>query len=93
MEAAIVHLDGKFTYNVKPYVMLSRLTNGVNMGIIGTWSKCLFSRKPDPVMLRYLLKYIFPVEKLTLSDVSSIPHELVRIETILQTLGRGSSGV
>jgi energy-coupling factor transporter ATP-binding protein EcfA2 len=35
LQSAIINLEGKFTNNVKAYVMLSRLTNGSNFGILG----------------------------------------------------------
>ena len=48
LSSALIHLDGVFKNNIKPYVMLSRLTNGDNMGIIGKWEPSLWTTKPCP---------------------------------------------
>ena len=65
LHSAVVCLEGDFKKNVKPYVMLSRLTNGTALGIIGSWRKKTFSLLPDPLMLSYLSKKLYPLEKRT----------------------------
>ena len=65
MDSAIVCLDGSFKFNAKPYVMLSRLTNGTNLGILGTWSRSLWNIKPDPLIVSYLDDAIYPKENAT----------------------------
>jgi ATP-dependent exoDNAse (exonuclease V) alpha subunit len=35
LESVVICLDGGYTWNAKPYVMWSRLTNGRALGIIG----------------------------------------------------------
>ena len=92
MESAIVNLDGKFDNNVKAYVMLSRLTTGVEMGIIGDWHIDLFKTEPSPDMLRYLNTYILPKESITLAGLTKILVEIQDLDTALRAgLQRGNT--
>ena len=82
LESAIVHLEGEFKNNVKAYVMLSRLTTGIMMGIIGRWHNDLFRTKPCQVMLDYLENCILPKEKITLEMLETIIPEFQALETL-----------
>lgn len=54
LTSAIVHLDGNFKDNAKCYVMLSRVTNGSSLGIIGNWKPQLWATEPNKIMLQYV---------------------------------------
>ena len=69
MDSAVVCLEGDFKVNVRPYVMLSRLTNGAAMGILGKWKLSLWSSAPDSDMLDFLRGQIYPKEQQTLADM------------------------
>jgi hypothetical protein len=88
MESAIVCLDGNFKFNAKPYVMLSRLTNGTNLGILGTWSRSLWNTKPDPLIVSYLNNDIYPKEQATRACVARAQQESRVMETQLREKAR-----
>jgi hypothetical protein len=54
LESAIICLDGGYTWNAKPYVMLSRLTNGRALGIIGKIPLGIWKVKPNADMLHFI---------------------------------------
>jgi hypothetical protein len=86
LESAIVHLDGDFTNNVKPYVMLSRLTNGKNFGIIGKWRVNMWKTKPCPKMLKFQDKQILVKEQDTLKELASMESCLVDLDKKLRLI-------
>ena len=84
LKSAIIHLDGKYTDNSKAYVMLSRLTNGLSLGIIGTWDKSLFRTKPNGLMLAFMTTYLIPSEERTLALCINLPEVLLEKEELLK---------
>ena len=88
MEGAIIHLDGNFKHNAKPYVMLSRLTNGAMMGVLGTWQRSLWSLCPDPIMLQFLQNKIYAWERASRQPVTNLLGNIVVQEQNLRTLYR-----
>ena len=71
LNGVIVHLDGNFGNGEIPYVMLSRLTNGECLGIIGDWND-LAGLSPNQTMIRYMETNILPKVESTMSDVDRI---------------------
>jgi hypothetical protein len=54
LESAVICLDGGHTVNAKSYVMLSRLTNGRALGIIGKVPIGIWKVKPNADMLHFM---------------------------------------
>jgi hypothetical protein len=84
LQSAIIHLDGKFTNNVKAYVMLSRLTNGDNFGILGDWQSSLWYLKPCPIMLRHYKEVILKKEQVTRKAVDNLDSTIKLLELLLR---------
>ena len=64
--------------------MLSRLTNGLSLGIIGTWDKSLFLTKPNGLMLAFMTTYLIPSEERTLTLCINLPEVLLEKEELLK---------
>ena len=80
LHSAVVVLEGKYTVAEKPYVMLSRLTNGSNMGVLGGWDKNFFSTlRPNATMLEYLVKHIYPKVVNTRSEISNVKQKISKL--------------
>jgi len=71
LNGVIVHLDGNFRSGEVPYVMLSRLTNGNCLGIIGDWND-LSGLNPNQTMIKYMEANIFPKVESTMNDIDRI---------------------
>jgi hypothetical protein len=85
LQSAVVCLEGSYSQNVKPYVMLSRLTNGASLGVIGSWPGALFSLPPNRTMLHYLEEYLHPLAEQT---TLNLDHSL--LVTLENTLRNGA---
>ena len=84
LHSAVVVLEGKYTVAEKPYVMLSRLTNGSNMGVQGVWDKNFFSTlRPNATMLEYLVKHIYPKVVNTKSEISNVKQKISQLYEIM----------
>jgi ATP-dependent exoDNAse (exonuclease V) alpha subunit len=70
LKSAVVCLEGDFKYNVKPYVMLSRLTNGDALGIIGKVSSKIWLLKPNGDMKNYLEEKLYPKARETVANLN-----------------------
>jgi len=83
---AIVHLDGLYQSACKPYVMQSRVTNGDDFHVIGSWKDNLFSLKPDKHMVQYLETHLKPKEITTLLELQTIKTTISTLEDNFHTL-------
>jgi hypothetical protein len=84
LHSAIINLEGKFTNNVKAYVMLSRLTNGSNFGILGDWHPSLWRLKPCPIMLEHEKDHLRKTERGTRKLVDTLDQIIKDLETLLR---------
>ena len=71
LESAVVNLEGNFKDNVKQYVMLSRLTNGSSLGVIGGWNHFMWKKKPNADMLHYDEVHLKPLELRTIQNLDN----------------------
>jgi hypothetical protein len=85
LQSAIINLEGKFTNNVKAYVMLSRLTNGSNFGILGDWHPSLWKLKPCPLMLQHDKFHLLVKERGTRKLLVSLDQNIRDLEALLRT--------
>ena len=83
MKCAVIHLDGEYSTNEKPYVMMSRLTNGDGLGIIGTWDKHLFELEPNPIMINYIKTRLLPKDKDTRNALPVVKCQLQKLHMLL----------
>ena len=83
LHQAIVHLAGKYSTSEKPYVMLSRLTRGSALGVIGSWEKNLFSLKPNENMMDHIETVLRPKEQATRLRIDKNKHDIPSLETLL----------
>jgi hypothetical protein len=84
LQSAIINLEGKFTNNVKAYVMLSRLTNGSNFGILGDWHPSLWKLKPCPLMLQHDELNLRVKETATRNLLPTLDQDIRDLETLLR---------
>jgi ATP-dependent exoDNAse (exonuclease V) alpha subunit len=82
--SAIINLEGKFSNNVKAYVMLSRLTNGSNFGILGDWHPSLWKLKPCPLMLKHNKEHLLHKEIETRRLLLSLDQNIKELEALLR---------
>ena len=85
LQSAIINLEGKFANNVKAYVMLSRLTNGSNFGILGDWHPSLWKLKPCPLMLQHDKLHLLKKERKTRKLLDSLDQTIRDLELLLRT--------
>ena len=85
LHSAIIHLDGDYFINVKPYVMMSRLTSGKGLGILGKWKPSLWTAKPDPHMLDFLRTFLERKSLDTRNTLNNIRDVLFDLERQLTT--------
>ena len=84
LQSAIINLEGNFKNNVKAYVMLSRLTNGSNFGILGDWHPTLWDLQPCPEMLKHSSSHLLPKERVTRKLLPSLDQSIMDLETTLR---------
>jgi hypothetical protein len=70
IRAAIVDLSKPVHQRAeKPYVMLSRVPLGGNLGVQGEWNDTLWEPRPDRTMLNYTKRFLQPLEVETRGNV------------------------
>lgn len=75
LNSAIVHLGDNHTSAEKPYVMLSRLTNGDNLGILGSFDN-LSNCTPNQSMIHYMNVNIIPKVEETMKNLNNIEQNI-----------------
>jgi hypothetical protein len=84
LESAVICLDGGYTVNAKPYVMLSRLTNGRALGIIGKVPIGIWKVKPNADMLHFMEEVLDVKARDTLAALDH--SQLQASENLLRTV-------
>ena len=83
MDSAIIDLEGQYSSSTKPYVMISRLRFGSNMGVLGSWSEDLFRLSPDETMIAHTNDFLLPLEQRTLNNLARIVRQLKTFQRLL----------